>query len=320
MRADRLLSMMMLLQTRGKMTAETLAQALGVSRRTILRDVDALSFAGVPVYSVGGHGGGIALDEAYRTTLTGLQQAEVQSLFIASNAAVLRDLGLSAASEGLLLKLLASLPDTQRPTVDHIRQRLLIDPSWWWNDTQSPPFWEALQQAVYDDHLIEVTYEHYNGEIVERVLEPYSLVYKGSLWYLVAQREDEMRTYRIARFHRVTLLDQSFMRRRDYDLSAYWQANTAAFIQSFSEYRFTLRVHPERAAFVKWLMPGRWQIDDDAEDNDWIRIRIVMDSPVMAKMLVFGLGDMCEVIEPTDLAAETLRDAQALVAHLSSSR
>jgi len=105
MRADRLLSIILLLQTRGKMTAKTLAKELEVSRRTILRDITALSFSGVPVYSEGGHGGGIALVEEYRTTLTGLNKFEVQSLFVANNSDALRDVGLGDAGERLLLGL-----------------------------------------------------------------------------------------------------------------------------------------------------------------------------------------------------------------------
>ena len=132
MRADRLLALMMLLQTRGKMTTQSLADELAVSRRTILRDVNALSYAGVPIYTEGGHGGGVALDEHYRTTLTGLHTAEVQALFIANNRAVLDDVGLNDAAEQLLLKLLAALPAAHHLTVDHIRQRLMIDPTWWW--------------------------------------------------------------------------------------------------------------------------------------------------------------------------------------------
>ena len=130
----------MLLQTRGKLTTKKLAEELGVARRTILRDINALSFAGIPIYSEGGHGGGVALDEHYRTTLTGLHTPEIQALFIHSNQVALRDVGLNDASEQLLLKLLAALPATQRVTVNHIRQRLMIDPTWWWHDTQNLPF------------------------------------------------------------------------------------------------------------------------------------------------------------------------------------
>lgn len=317
MRADRLLALMLLLQTRGKLTAKTLAQELGVSRRTILRDIEALSMSGVPIYSEGGHGGGIALDEKYRTTLTGLQTPEVQSLFIASNTNALHDVGLGEASDRLLLKLLAALPAAHRPTVDHIRQRLLIDPAWWWHDVLNPPFWDALQQAVYEDRLIDTVYERYDGEIVARVLEPYSLVNKSSLWYLVGQRDGELRTYRVARFHQVRLLDERFVRRADYDLQTYWQRHLQEFVENFSEYSCTVRIHPERFNFIKWLLPGRWRVVDEADQEGWITLRIVVDSPQMAKMMIFGLGPFAEVLDPPHLAAELLSDARMMVEHLS---
>jgi predicted DNA-binding transcriptional regulator YafY len=317
MRADRLLALMLLLQTRGKLTARLLAEELGVSRRTILRDVDALALAGVPIYAEGGPGGGIALDEDYRTSLTGLHAAEVRTLFIANNSSVLRDVGLGDAGERLLLKLLAALPAVHRPTVEHIRQRLLIDPAWWWYDAQMPPFWGDLQQAVYEDRLIETTYEHYRGEVVERVLEPYSLVNKSSLWYLVARREGELRTYRVARFHRVRLLDQSFTRRPDFDLPTYWQDHLQEFVESFGEYRCVLRIHSEREAFVKWLTPGRWEVLDEADGAGWVTLRLMLDSESMAKMLVFGLGAFAQVVDPPELAQAVLDDAQALVKQLT---
>jgi len=130
MRADRLLAIMMLLQTRGKMTAQRLAERLEVSRRTILRDIDALSAAGVPVYAEGGHGGGIALDENYRTALAGLQEREARTLFVGNNAQVLSQIGLGDAAESTMLKLLAVLPAAHQPSVEHMRQRILIDPAW----------------------------------------------------------------------------------------------------------------------------------------------------------------------------------------------
>ncbi len=227
MRADRLLSIILLLQTRGKMTAKMLAEELEVSRRTILRDINALSFSGVPIYSEGGHGGGIALVEEYRTTLTGLNKFEVQSLFIANNHDALRDVGLGDAGERLLLKLLAALPNTQHSTADHIRQRLMIDPTWWWHDASISPFWEDIQKAVYEDRLIEVEYENFDGKITQRLLAPYSLVCKSSVWYLLAERDKELRTYRVTRIHSVRLLDRSFSRRPDFDLPTYWRAQCA---------------------------------------------------------------------------------------------
>ncbi len=318
MRADRLLTLILLLQTRGKMTAKALAEELGVSRRTILRDVNALSISGIPVYSEGGHGGGIALIEEYRTSLTGLNKFEVQTLFVANNTQALRDVGLGDAAEHLLLKLLAALPKTQQSTADHIRQRLMIDPTWWWHDRTTSPFWDELQQAVHEDRLIEATYENFDGEVAKRILAPYSLIYKSSVWYLLAEHEGELRTYRVDRFHSVRLLDQLFSRRPNFDLPMYWQAQMQSFGSAFSDYRCTLRVHPERVMFVKWLMPGRWELVADADEQGWVTMSLMMDTDLLAKMLVFGLAGFVEVVAPPELAESVLAQAHEVIKHLTS--
>jgi predicted DNA-binding transcriptional regulator YafY len=201
--------------------------------------------------------------------------------------------------------------------VDHIRQRLLIDSSWWWRDAETPPFWEDLQQAVYEDRVIQVVYERYQGDVVERVLEPYSLVNKSSYWYLVARRDEEFRTYRVARFHVVHLDGRHFARRPDFDLPRYWQEHLQEFVDSFTQYRCTLRVHPDRVAFVKWLTPGRWEKLEVGGDAEWTMLRLAMDSPLLAKMLVFGLGAFVEVIAPSELAEEVLADAREMVQRLA---
>jgi predicted DNA-binding transcriptional regulator YafY len=317
MRADRLLTLILLLQTRRKMTAQALAEELGVSRRTILRDINALSISGIPVYSEGGHGGGIALIEEYRTSLTGLNKFEVQTLFVTNNTQALREVGLGDAAEQLLLKLLASLPKTQHSTADHIRQRLMIDPTWWWHDKTTSPFWEDLQQAVYEDRLIETTYENFDGDVSERVLAPYSLIYKSSVWYLLAEQEGELRTYRVDRFHSVRLLDQTFARRPDFDLPTYWRAQMQNFGDTFSDYRCTLRVHPERVMFVKWLMPGRWKFVGDPDEQGWTTISLMMDNDLLAKMMVFGLAEFVEVVEPRALREAVLAQAREVITHLT---
>jgi predicted DNA-binding transcriptional regulator YafY len=317
MRADRLLSIILLLQTRGKMTARALAEELEVSRRTILRDINALSISGVPVYSEGGHGGGFALAEEYRTTLTGLNTLEVQSLFIANNNEALRDVGLGDAGERLLLKLLAALPNAHQSTAGHIRQRLMIDPTWWWHDALISPFWEEIQQAVYEDRMIEAEYENFEGEIAERTLAPYSLICKSSVWYLLAERDGELRTYRVNRFHSVRLLDKSFARRPDFDLPAYWRAHTQSMENLPSGYHCTLRIRPERISFVQWLMPGRWELVAGADDREWTTVSLSMDSDLMAKMLVFGLSGFVEVVEPAELKEAVAAQAREVLEQLT---
>jgi predicted DNA-binding transcriptional regulator YafY len=313
MRADRLISLVLLLQTRGKTTAAALAEELDVSRRTILRDIEALSMAGVPVYAEGGHGGGIALDEGYRTSLTGLKEAEIRSLFVAGNAALLRDIGLGDAAESSLLKLTAALPAMHQRAVEHIRQRVYIDPLWWWHESAPLPFWDALQTAVYEDRRIRVTYENHGKEFTERVLEPYSLVAKSSTWYLVARRESEMRTYRVSRLHEVALLDERFERDSGYDLAAYWQAHLAEFAAGIDTYEFILRIDPARLNFVRWLTPGRSELLAEDAATGWLTVRINVEAPELADMLVFGLGAQAEVIEPETLRERVRQAALALI-------
>src|SRR5690606_19122417 len=300
------------LQTRGKMTAQALADELEVSRRTILRDLDALSAAGVPIYAEGGHGGGITLDENYKVTLTGLKEAEVRSLFLSSNARLLADIGLGEAAESTLLKLLAALPVPHQPSVDHIRQRILIDPVWWWHDLQPLPFWSELQQAVYEDRCIRVCYERYDGTLVERILEPFSLVAKASLWYLIARRDGELRTYRVARFHQVTLLDTHFTRPADFDLPAYWQNHIQEFLATLSEFTFTLRIDSSRMASAKWYTPGRAEIIEPPDADGWLTARFWVESIDLASVFVLSMGTQAKVVEPDELRAHILNAVRAV--------
>jgi predicted DNA-binding transcriptional regulator YafY len=314
MRADRLVSLILLLQTRGKMTTHALADALGVSRRTILRDIDAMSLAGIPVYTDGGHGGGVALDENYRTSLTGLHESEVRALFVSSNAKLLHDIGLGDAAESTLRKLTAALPAPHLPSVEYIRQRIHIDPLWWWHDSEALPFWDELQRAVYEDWCIRAVYESYDGTVRERVLEPYSLVAKSSLWYLVARRDGELRTYRVSRFQQITVLDAHFERPADFDLATYWAAHMDDFMTSISEYAFTLRLHESRVSFVRWLVPGRSHF---VPDGEWVTAHLHMESIELAKMLVFGLGADAEIIDPPELREAVLTAAHEVINHHS---
>lgn len=313
MRADRLLSIIMLLQTRGKMTAHTLADKLEVSPRTILRDVDALSVAGVPIYAEGGHGGGIALDENYRTTLTGLTEAEVRALFVSGSASLLNDIGLGEAAQSTLRKLSAALPASHQPVVEQVRQRIYIDPVWWWHDSQPLPFWAELQQAVFEDRCIRAVYERYNGEVVEREVEPYSLVAKASHWYLIARRDGDLRTYRVSRFHSITLLDTHFRRQEDFDLATYWHEHLDEFVEALSEYTFTLRIHESRMNFVRWLTPGRCHIIEPPDGEGWFTARLHYESVDLARMLVFGLGAQAVVLEPPELHEAVLKTAREIL-------
>lgn len=318
MRADRLFSILMLLQTRRKMTAKELAEVLNVSRRTILRDIDALSTSGIPVYAQGGHGGGICLDEHYQVTLSGLKEAEVRALFVSGYASLLKDVGLEDQVENTLLQLFAALPLRHQAAAEHVRQRLHIDPVWWWQSSDPLPFWADLQKAVFEDTCVRVDYEHRDGEQVERVLQPYSLVVKAGAWYLVAYREGEFRAYRVSRFHEVTLLETRFERQRDFDLPSYWADYLQQSKMALSKYTFTLRVSASGMAFVKAYLPISSEVIELSNTGDAFTVQISLPALESAKMLIFGLGSQAEIVEPKTLRDAVLTSANDLLATLST--
>ncbi len=311
MRADRLLSLMLLLEARGKMTAQDLAEELEVSRRTILRDIDALSFAGIPIYAEGGHGGGIALDENYRVKLNGLKETEVQALILSNNAALLADIGLEQAAERSLLKLLTALPSLHEQTARHIQNRIYIDPIWWWRGDYRPTPLKELQQAVYEDRLIEIVYQKHNGDVIQRVVEPYGMIAKAGVWYLVAAHGDGYRSYRVSRIKRVSILEDYFSRDPTFDLATYWQASVAEFITHRSLFTFTLKVANNMMNFVKWYTPGSYELIETASE-DWFTARFEVESLEVAVMFVFGLGVNARILEPRELQETVLQRSRLI--------
>jgi predicted DNA-binding transcriptional regulator YafY len=313
MRADRLIAITLLLHNQKKMTAQALAARLEVSPRTILRDVEALSRAGIPIYTSGGRAGGIALDENYRVTLTGLKEAEIHTFVLSSNARLFRDIGLGDAAENALLKVAAAAPAQYQPSIEFMRQRIYIDPVWWWHDSEPQPFLGEIQQAVYASRHIRAVYEHRQGDIAEQLLEPYSLVAKSSTWYLIAARDGEMRTYRISRFHDITLLDTHFRRSDDFDLATYWHQHLHRFASTVSEYAFTLHFHEGCLPFLKSLIPGRYRILEPGNGDGWMTAQFHVETMDLARMIVFGLGSQVAVVEPPELHAAVIQTARDLL-------
>lgn len=318
MRADRLLSIMLILQAQGKTTTLALADRLEVSRRTILRDIEALSIAGVPVYAEAGHGGGVYLDEHYRVSLTGLKEAEVRALFVSSQLGPLQDVGLGHAAEATLLKLFAALPSLHRQEAERMQQRIHLDPAWWWHKGETLPYLETLKAAVFGDCCVQVRYERGDGSVSERILEPYSLVAKASVWYLIARREGELRTYRVSRFMAVEVLDTHFERDEAFDLAQYWHTHSSEFVASMPDFAFTLRLAAARVQFMNWYAAERYTIRDASPDGAALLVDVCLSSLEEARMLVLGLGTDAEVIEPEALREAVRLQAQQIVSQLSS--
>ena len=317
MRADRLLSIMLILQAQGKTTTLALAEKLEVSRRTILRDIDALSIAGVPIHAEAGHGGGVSLDEHYRVSLTGLKESEVRALFVFSQPGPLQDVGLGRAVEDTLLKLFAALPSLHRQEVERIQQRILLDSASWWPLGETLSHLETLKAAVFDDYRVQVRYARADGQVVERTLDPYSLVAKASVWYLIARRAGELRTYRVSRFMTVETMNERFERDSSFDLVKYWQTHANEFIVNMPSFAFTLRLKSTRMRLLRLYAEGGYTIRDTSADETVLIVDVRLSSLEEARMLVLGLGTDVEIIQPEELRQAVLLQAQQMVTHLS---
>jgi predicted DNA-binding transcriptional regulator YafY len=229
-RASRLVALLLLLQHRGRATASELAEVLEVSVRTIYRDLEALSAAGVPVYAEPGRNGGCQLIDGYRTRLTGLTAKEAEALFMAGVPGPVGELGLGTVLGAAQLKLLAALPKDLADRASVTRQRFHLDAPSWFKSARNEPHLAAIAGAVWEDQRIVMQYRHPgSSEPVRRDLEPFGLVLKAGVWYLVARRDGEMRTYRVSRIDGIEVSEEHFVRPADFDLAAYWSEAVAEF-------------------------------------------------------------------------------------------
>ena len=317
MRADRLLSLLMLLQTHGKMTARDLADELEVSERTIYRDLEALSAAGIPVYTERGPGGGIALLEEYRTNLTGLTADEVQALFMLSIPSPLLQLGVGETLRSALRKLTAAIPPSRLPDRDMARQRIHLDTSWWGQPGRELPHLTTLQRAIWQERRLRVAVRAIFGGEIDVVVEPLGLVAKASEWHLVALRGGRPHVYRVADLAGAEVLEESFERPADFDLVAFWESHCARVEAERGIYGVRLRISPELARELTWRL-GEQAAEalararpPDAEG--WREITLWFSDPGEARGRILSLGRAAEVLEPLPLRKSVLDFARQIV-------
>lgn len=321
MRADRLLSIVLLLQAHHQMTSRDLASRLEVSERTIHRDMDALSGAGIPVVAARGSGGGWSLLGEYRTDLTGLTETEIQSLFVTKPAKLLADLRLEKAADGALLKLLACLPATFRQGVDRARQRIHVDVSGWSRREEAVPFLPILQEALWLERYVQITYERgEHGEQVQRVIAPFGLVAKGSVWYLVGAVDGHVRSYRVSRIAHAEILNERTVVPEDFDLAQYWEQSSSAFKANVPNFVATFWVSP--AIWQRLWFAGRFARVTETEEVDsrgWRKAVIGFDVEEMACEYAVSFGPYLEVIEPASLREKVITMVQATLEFYRSS-
>jgi predicted DNA-binding transcriptional regulator YafY len=299
------------------MTAQKLADELEVSVRTIYRDIDALSAAGVPVYAERGPEGGCALLDSYRTNLTMLTQDEVRALFMISIPAPLTELGVSQELKAALLKLSAALPASRRHDEERVRQRIHLDSTWWFQPEEPAPYLQVIHQAVWEDRKLYLTYRLQFGAQVERLVDPYGLVAKASVWYLVCARDDQIRVHRVSHMLDARISDEHSQRPADFDLAAYWNSWCADYEKNRPHYPVTVRVAPELVRELPRVFGDR--IHDmvvragppDAEG--WMTLTFPFETLEAARERILGFGRAVEVLEPQALRKSVLDFAEQIV-------
>ncbi|SEL78982.1 helix-turn-helix transcriptional regulator [Nonomuraea pusilla] len=309
MRASRLLSLLLLLQARGRMTATELAEELEVSVRTVYRDVEALSAAGVPVYADRGPTGGYQLLDGYRTRLTGLTAEEASSLFLAALPGPAAELGLADLAANAELKVLAALPPEPRSHASRVRERFLLDVPGWYRASDDVPHLSAVADAVWEQRPLRMTYRRWGPREVERVIHPYGLVLKGGSWYLVAAPPDgDPRTYRVARILTLEALPGAFQRPEGFDLEAFWRQYAKEFRERMYTAEAVVRLAPGMDDLLAYTMgadvvAGALTAAGEPDAEGWRTLTLPVESLTHARWLLLRLGAGVEVLEPPELRA-----------------
>lgn len=305
MRADRLISLLMLLQSNRMMTAKELASILEVSTRTIYRDIDALSFAGIPIYGETGPGGGFGLVDSYRTTLTGLSDLERHALFMLSIPAPLSQLGFGDELRTALLKLTAALPDTSRDESERVHQRIFLDSTWWKQSVGFLPYLQALYKAIWEDHLVRMTYKSYGYIPFVQIVEPYGLISKAGVWYLVYKFHGQFRVFIVTELTEVSILHDTFTRTIGFDLELFWK-NWCKQQESIQELYLTqILVNPAILSDIKkeFGNPRFIEIDEKKTHHrtGWAAVELAFRSLLDARTRLLPFGGSIEVLDPLAL-------------------
>jgi predicted DNA-binding transcriptional regulator YafY len=315
-RASRLVNLLLLLQSRGGMTAAQLADELEVSVRTIHRDVEELAKSGVPIYAERGPHGGVRLVDGYRTRLTGMTAEEAEAVFLGGLPGPAAELGLGTVVAAARLKVLASLPPELRARASRLVERFHLDAAGWFSQGDSVPCLPQVAEAVWEGRRIEIDYDRGDLRVTRRI-DPLGLVLKAGLWYVVGRTDDQVRTYRVSRMSRVESLDERFDRPTGFDLASFWTESSAAFERDAPRVDVVVRVRPDAVDRLADAV-GRRVVDaaerlPGADRDGWIRLHLRLDWPDEVPRIVFAGPDV-EVVGPPDIRDRIVATARDIVA------
>lgn len=316
MRASRLLSILTTLQARGRITAPELAEACEVSVRTIYRDIDALSAAGIPVYAERGAEGGYRLLDGYRVRLNGLSPPEAEALFMAGLPGPAAALGLDAAMMAAQNKLMAALPANLRENAGRMQERFHLDAPNWFGESEEPTHLRAIAGALLHNKLVKIRYRSWRAEKHRRV-GPLGLVLKAGSWYLAGHVDGSVRTYRVARILDCGVLDEHFVRPADFDLAAYWRAATLRLEAELHPNTVTVRLSPFGVKLLDALsvpyVKARMRLEEKVDAEGWrIAVLPVGKTSWHAATELLRFGSEAEVLDPPELREKIAEIAQAM--------
>jgi predicted DNA-binding transcriptional regulator YafY len=319
MKSDRLLSALMLLQAHGRLSSRELAERLEISQRTAHRDMEALSAAGIPILALRGAHGGWQLEKGWRTKVPGLDEAELRALLMTQPSA-LGDPRLVAAAERAFGKLMAAMPGSMRIQAASIRARLHIDSTGWNPSSEDLSQLPIVQEAIASDSKLTFFYTRPGGETSPRTVDPFGIVCKQSVWYLVARTPGGMRTYRVSRISNAVALTVHFKRPPNFDLARYWKASTARLEQQRQSYSATLALTPEAASSVR-----RWSAVSPITSAPsipeipagWVVLDINFESFSHALFIALGFGSSTYVLAPAELCDRVRSDVEKRMANLA---
>ncbi|WP_406238189.1 helix-turn-helix transcriptional regulator [Nocardia sp. NBC_01009] len=316
MRASRLVQLLLLLQTRGRSTAPELAGELGVSVRTVYRDIDALSAAGVPIFTEPGRAGGVQLVDGYRTRLTGLTTEEADAVLLTGSPSAAADLGLGTVLATAQLKVLAALPPELRGRATRIAERVHIDAPGWFHRPEETPTLAAVADALWHDRRLAVRYLR-KDKVVERRLDPLGLVLKAGTWYLVGRDGTAIRSYRVGRIAAAEPTGETFDRPDDFDLAAHWSEAADDFARSMLRVRARCRIaegHVRllRLSFDPAAVTEALASATPPDAQGWVEVTLGAESyPVLAHGIL-PLGEYAEILDPPELRAQLAATAAAM--------
>jgi predicted DNA-binding transcriptional regulator YafY len=314
-KSGRLLSTLMLLQAHGRLSTRELAERLEVSQRTAHRDMEALSAAGVPILALRGAQGGWELAKGWRTKVPGLDEAELRALLM-SQPSALGHPSLAAASERAFGKLLAAMPQKMQTQAASIRARLHIDPEGWRPSSDDLGLLPIVQDAIARDCKLSFLYSRADGESGVRTVDPFGIVCKQAIWYLVARAPAGMRTYRLSRMQNAVVLAVTFERPANFDLAAHWKSSTAQLQQKRGQFRAMLALAPDAAASIsRWcrVSPAPEVECTPALPEKWSVLYVSFENSEEARFIALGLGARVHVLEPASLRDQVRDEMEAAI-------